>query len=286
MVDLWMPGAAKHSVGNTGTMNGGPARATWHITSNSKDWSFKNELGWFSGGGADVAPHLLWDPFTGEIAQFFPANSRSLSLMNDGAVKTNRTGKYNIQIEIVFTEGEVVNGKKYMSVKETPLKGLDEIMDWLRALGIADKWPGGVPTAFARDTVSESTWQGEGGHYGHNQAPGNSHVDPGPMPDIFKYGTAKKPTKPPTKPPVAKYEPFPGAALFQRGNTDKRIAAMHKRLVAVGCNKYQSNSNTDVWGSGDVASYKAWQHKLGYTGSDADGIPGKTSWTKLQVPNV
>lgn len=284
MVDLWMPGAQKHAVGNTGAMNGGPARATWHITSNSKDWSFKNELGWFSGGGADVAPHLLWDPFTGEIAQFFPADSRSLSLMNDGTVKTNRTGKYNIQIEIVFTEGEVVNGKKYMSVKETPLKGLDQIMDWLRTLGIADTWPGGVPTAFSRDTVSEDTWQTKGGHYGHNQVPGNSHVDPGPMPNLFSYGTKKTPTKP--KPTAPKYEPFPGAQLFQRGNTDNRIAAMHKRLVAVGCNKYTSTHNIDVWGSGDVASYKAWQKKLGYTGSDADGIPGKTSWDKLQVPNV
>lgn len=286
MVDLWMPGAAKHSVGNTGTMNGGPARATWHITSNSKDWSFKNELGWFSGGGADVAPHLLWDPFTGEIAQFFPADSRSLSLMNDGAVKTNRTGKYNIQIEIVFTEGEVVNGKKYNSVKETPLKGLDEIMDWLRTLGIADTWPGGIPTAFARDTVTEDMWQTKGGHYGHNQIPGNSHVDPGPMPDIFSYGTKKTTPKPPAKPPVVKYEPFPGKQLFQNGNTDKRIAAMHKRLVAVGCGKYTSTRNIDVWGSGDVASYKAWQKKLGYTGTDADGIPGKASWDKLQVPNV
>lgn len=333
MVDLWMPGAQKHSVGNTGAMNGGPARATWHITSNSKDWSFKNELGWFSGGGADVAPHLLWDPFTGEIAQFFPADSRSLSLMNDGAVKTNRTGKYNIQIEIVFTQGETVGGKKYNSVAETPLKGLDQIMDWLHTLGIADTWPGGVPTAFVRDTVSETTWQTKGGHYGHNQIPGNSHVDPGPMPDIFSYGTdtptsatsytvksgdtlwsigvkfkvsvdnlkswnslksdeihpgdvlklkdsvVKKPTTP-------KYEPFPGAALFQRGNTDKRIAAMHKRLVAVGCNHYQSDRNSDVWGSGDVASYAAWQRKCGYTGSAADGVPGKTSWDKLKVPNV
>jgi hypothetical protein len=85
MADLWMPGATKHALGNTGAMSGGPARAVWHITSNEHDWTFKNELGWFTGGGADVAPHLLWDPFTGQIAQFFPADSRSLSLQNDGA---------------------------------------------------------------------------------------------------------------------------------------------------------------------------------------------------------
>ena len=84
----------------------------------------------------------------------------------------------------------------------------------------------------------------------------------------------------------SKYEPFPGASLFVTGRKDKRIAAMHNRLVAVGCNKYETQSNKDVWGSGDVASYAAWQRKCGYFGSDANGIPGKTSWDKLHVPNV
>lgn len=112
MTDLYLPGAEKHLVGNEGAMEGGPARATWHITSNANDHTFHNELGWFTGGGAGVAPHLLWDPFTGQIAQFFPADSRSLSLQNAGDVRTNRTGKYNIQIEIIFTSGEVVNARR------------------------------------------------------------------------------------------------------------------------------------------------------------------------------
>ncbi len=185
MPELWMPGAARHSLGNTGAMDGGPARAVWHITSNEHDWTFANELGWFTGGGADVASHLLWDPFTGEIAQFFPADSRSLSLQNAGSVRTNRTGKYCIQIEIVFTEGETVGGRTYATVRDTPCKGLSGIVAWLRSLGIADGWPGGAPAAFARDTVSVDTWMGSGGHYGHNQVPGNSHVDPGPMPSLF-----------------------------------------------------------------------------------------------------
>ncbi|ELP67715.1 hypothetical protein STRTUCAR8_08541 [Streptomyces turgidiscabies Car8] len=185
MPELWMPGAARHSLGNTGAMDGGPARAVWHITSNEHDWTFTNELGWFTGGGADVAPHLLWDPFTGEIAQFFPADSRSLSLQNAGSVRTNRTGKYCIQIETVFTAGETVGGRTYATVRDTPCKGLSGIVAWLRSLGIADGWPGGAPVAFARDTVSIDTWMGSGGHYGHNQVPGNSHVDPGPMPSLF-----------------------------------------------------------------------------------------------------
>lgn len=195
MTDLWMPGAARHSLGNTGTMNGGPARAVWHITSNAKDWTYTAELGWFTGGGAAVAPHLLWDPFSGQVAQFFPADSRSLSLQNAGDVRTNRTGKYCVQIEVVFTAGETVGGKKYATVKDTPCKGLGAIMAWLRSLGITDAWPGGAPTAFARDTVSLDTWLKLGGHYGHNQIPGNSHVDPGPMPNLFAAAPATTPSK-------------------------------------------------------------------------------------------
>jgi hypothetical protein len=82
------------------------------------------------------------------------------------------------------------------------------------------------------------------------------------------------------------YEPFPGAGFFTAGRKSPIIEAMHKRLVAVGCSRYQSSANANVWGSGDVASYAAWQRHLGYSGADANGIPGKTSWDKLKVPNT
>lgn len=99
---------------------------------------------------------------------------------------------------------------------------------------------------------------------------------------------ATTPVKPKPKPtPVKpKYEPYPGANFFKVGRKSPIIAAMHKRLVAVGCNKYQSSSNSDTWGSGDDASYTAWQKKNGYSGSGADGIPGRHTWELLKVPNV
>jgi hypothetical protein len=280
MPELWMPGATRHALGNEGAMSGGPARAVWHITSNAKDWTFKNELGWFLGGGADVAPHLLWEPFTGQIAQFFPASSRSLSLQNAGSVKTNRTGLYCIQVETVFTTGETVGGKKYATVRDTPCKGLDQIMAWLRSLGIDDRWPGGAPTAFARDTVSLTRWVDEGGHYGHNQVPGNSHVDPGPMPNLFAVPAAEQ-----------KYEPYPGEAFFMKsgkpalGKSSPVFTAMGRRLVAVGCSRYKVGPGPKL-GQADVDSYEAWQRKCGYTGAAAKWPPGRTTWDKLKVPNV
>lgn len=280
MVNLWMPGAARHSLGNTGAMNGGPARAVWHITSNAKDWTFANELGWFTGGGADVAPHLLWDPFSGEIAQFFPADSRSLSLQNAGTVRTNRTGAYCIQVETVFTEGETVGGKKYATVRDTPCKGLDAIVTWLRTLGIPDVWPGGAPTGFARDTVSLDTWTGRGGHYGHNQVPGNSHVDPGPMPNLFATAAPSTPTT--SKPKVslahivAAAKKDPAAA---QGHTTYRteVLLVEKALHAEGllATTYVDGS----FGTKTKDAYAEWQRHT--VPGPYDGIPGMTSLKKL-----
>lgn len=273
MVDLWMPGAAKHDLGNHGAMEGGPARATWHTTSNPNDHTFANEYGWFTGGGAGVAPHILWDPFTGQIAQFFPADSRSLSLENAGSVRTNRTGKYNIQIEIVFTAGEVVNGKVYHTVAETPRKNLGLIVNWLRSLGIVDAWPGGAPKSLARDTVTLDTWLHHGGHYGHNQVPGNHHVDPGLLGDIFGAAAPK---------PQPIYAPFPGDKYFFYGRTSKLVTEVGKALVRAGYKGYKIGPSP-VFGPADRRGIKWFQESRPELRGDADGHFGPLTWKLLKV---
>lgn len=276
MVDLWMPGADKLSIGNTGAMEGGPARATWHTTSNPNSWSYSAHVGYFSGGGRGVAPHLLWDPFSGEVTQFFPADSRALALRNAGEVRTNRTGKHNIQIEIVFTEGETVGGKVYKSVAETPCKGLDKIVDWLRSLGVADRWPGGKPSAWSRDTVTVTSWAGLGGHYGHNQVPGNDHVDPGPMPDIFRDGGSPAPK------PTPVYAPFPGAGFFKLGRRHALVTELGRALVKAGYKGYKQGPGP-TFTLADKRAVTWFQKKQGWSGPDADGVPGPTTWQRLKV---
>ncbi|WP_329171802.1 GH25 family lysozyme [Streptomyces sp. NBC_01477] len=89
-----------------------------------------------------------------------------------------------------------------------------------------------------------------------------------------------------------RYEPFPGAGWFTHGRRSPIVAAMHDRLVAVGCNHYAGTADKDVVGSGDVASYEAWQrkyntdHHKGWTGSALKWPPGKETWDALHVPNV
>ncbi|MGA6223458.1 peptidoglycan-binding protein [Streptomyces umbrinus] len=98
-------------------------------------------------------------------------------------------------------------------------------------------------------------------------------------------------TKPGATTPPPKFEPFPGGAFFLSGGQPalgKRSAVfteMGKRLVAVGCGRYEVGPGP-VLELADVASYEAWQRKCGHSGTAAKWPPGKSTWDALKVPNV
>jgi hypothetical protein len=195
----------------------GGSRTIWHITWDKNATaaapaplvSFDNEVAYFASGGTGVAPHLTWDPFTGRIAQFFSATSRSKSVINaPGGVETNRKGNVCIQIEILFFPYCQVGGKTYATVADTPLVGLDRIMAWLRSWGVPDVWPMGAPDWNSHRNAA--VWDSQPGHYGHSQIPENDHTDPGPMPPLFAVGPTPTPPKPTPAPSGA---PWPGRYL-------------------------------------------------------------------------
>ncbi|MFH9419985.1 peptidoglycan-binding protein [Streptomyces sp. NPDC017529] len=90
---------------------------------------------------------------------------------------------------------------------------------------------------------------------------------------------------PATPGPAPACEPFPGAAFFAEGRRSPVITAMGRRLVAEGCARYEVGPGPE-WTAADRNSYAAWQRKLGYSGGDADGIPGRVSWDRLCVPRA
>lgn len=123
-------------------------------------------------------PHILWNPFTGEMIQYYPASVGSRALMYN-----DQDGAACVQIEVFFTPGCVVDGVTYHTVAETPLKGWNELLAWADSMDVPRVWPMGAPqwTGNSRDVA---TWNGNAGHYGHCNSPGDSHTDPGPMPDL------------------------------------------------------------------------------------------------------
>ncbi|MEU1457619.1 peptidoglycan-binding protein [Streptomyces avermitilis] len=286
MPDLWMPGADRFDIGDHAPTDGGPAKALAHITwdrnaTKAKPQDlvpFTNLRTYFgtNASGRAVAPHILWDPFTGRMVQFVPANSRSKSLADRaGGTRTNRAGSVVLQIEALFFPWCRVDGKVYESLDDTPGKGWEELHAWVKSWGVPDVWPNGRPEDYTRN---EHNWETKPGWYPHKGVPENDHTDPGSW---FAFPAAPRPTS-----GAQQYEPFPGAAWFSKGRKSPVVARMHDRLVAVGCNQYKSSANKDTIGSGDVASYEAWMRKCGFTGSDAKWPPGPTSWAKLKVPKV
>ncbi|MDQ0962073.1 hypothetical protein QFZ66_005951 [Streptomyces sp. B4I13] len=287
MADLYLPGATRLLIGDNAATDGGPAKSIGHVTydreataakpqnlvpySNLRDWFGRNA------DGRTMAPHILWDPWTGRFTQFYPATSRSKSVADrPGGTRTNRAGRVVLQIEALFFPHCRVDGKVYARLIDTPCKGWADLNAWVRSWGVPDVWPMGRPMAFTSNR-SESVWESKAGWYGHGQVPENDHTDPGSWP---AFTSAPK-----------TYEPYPGASFFMNGTRPalgKRspiFTAMGERLVDEGCGRYKVGPGP-VLGQADVDSYEAWQRKQGFTGSDAKWPPGRTTWDDLKVPNV
>lgn len=107
---------------------------------------------------------------------------------------------------------------------------------------------------------------------------------PGPaLYELVRLGKLEPTKKPVTAKPKPVYAPFPGAAFFKTGRNHPLITAMGKRLVSEGYKGYKVGPGPK-WSDADKKAYAWFQRKLGYSGSDADGVPGATSWAKLKVP--
>lgn len=82
--------------------------------------------------------------------------------------------------------------------------------------------------------------------------------------------------------PTPLYAPFPGTSFFRLGKKSPLVTEMGKALVRAGYKGYAVGPGPEFTRA-DIKAYAWWQRKLGYSGSDADGYPGKTSWGKLKV---
>ncbi|GAO08679.1 hypothetical protein TPA0598_04_03150 [Streptomyces lydicamycinicus] len=278
MPDLWLPGAERHPLGDTAPTDTQYApRVIWHITWDKNASAkkpadlvpFDQLVRYFTGGGSSCAPHLLWDPFTGRTAQFYPANSRSKSVVDSaGGTRTNRTGRVCLQVETLFFPYCRVNGRSYAAVRDTPAKGLDKIIAWARSWGVPDAWPMGSPTWSANR--SERIWEARGGHYAHGQVPENEHNDPGPMPKWPSSGHASKPAP-----------PFPGRSAFGPGKSNASILLLGQQLVRRGFGKHYRVGPSRDWGEADRLNVADFQRAQGWSGSDADGFAGPQTWARL-----
>lgn len=245
MPDLWMPGATRLDVGGHAPTDGGPAKAIAHITWDRNATAaqpadllpYKSLQDWFGRNpdGIPSAPHILWNPFTGEFTQFLPADSRSKSLADGpGGTRTNRAGSVVLQVETLFFPYCRVGGQVYARLVDTPCKGWDRLLAWVRSWGVPDRWPMGRPTDFS-SRRSESTWESQAGWYAHAHVPENDHQDPGSWP---AFTTSEEDDMTPEQ--------------------AKQLGELHKALVPyMGWSYKGKDSTTDAYGDLKTATAQA-----------------------------
>ncbi|MFI8084357.1 peptidoglycan-binding protein [Kitasatospora sp. NPDC086009] len=120
-------------------------------------------------------------------------------------------------------------------------------------------------------------------------------------PDVIKPGdvitvpavpgeTPTAPTVPtPAPTPVPAPQPtnpaptsaFPGADKFGPGASNAYVTRLGEMLIKRGAGRFYSVGAGPSWGSADRAAVASFQAAQGWSGADADGIPGPTTWSYL-----
>nr|WSX54000.1 peptidoglycan-binding protein [Streptomyces sp. NBC_00974] len=74
---------------------------------------------------------------------------------------------------------------------------------------------------------------------------------------------------------------FPGAGYFGPGANNTHVAELGRMLVKRGGGSFYTSGPGPRWSEADRKATQAFQRAQGWTGSDADGIPGKATWDYL-----
>ncbi|MFD3560262.1 peptidoglycan-binding protein [Streptomyces sp. NPDC058686] len=74
---------------------------------------------------------------------------------------------------------------------------------------------------------------------------------------------------------------FPGAKSFGSGVDSANVTRLGKMLVDRGGGRFYSTGPGPRWGEADRLATQAFQRAQGWTGTDADGLPGAATWAYL-----
>ncbi|WP_329492515.1 peptidoglycan-binding protein (plasmid) [Kitasatospora sp. NBC_01246] len=251
-------------------------RFTWHTTECPSGANYFASMGSYL-RSAGVEPQVLYDPVSDRLGQFGPLTQSGRALRNDGTRRTNREGSVNIQVEVVARAGSPWTNGFDPSSKPN----YQRLIAAARAHGVPDSWPAGPPAASpsAPSNRSRDIWQSKGGHYGHCHVPGNDHWDPGAIDTAKVPGGHGSPGTDPQQP--ADPNAYPGADKFGPGADNAFVTRLGELLVARGGGRFYSEGPSPQWGEADRNACRAFQEAQGWSGSDADGLPGPTTWLYL-----
>nr|WP_246042698.1 peptidoglycan-binding protein [Streptomyces globosus] len=96
---------------------------------------------------------------------------------------------------------------------------------------------------------------------------------PAPEPAAPDPGTDPKPAAPSKE--------YPGAAMFGPGADNPHVAELGRMLIERGGRRFYPKGPSTKWSDADRLATQAFQSAQGWTGADADGIPGPHTWQLL-----
>ena len=176
MAKAWMPGARRIDGGDARTVVGvGAPRVVWTVTGSDPNvWSAREEALALLRRGQ--APHLVWNPVNGEVAQLLAATRRAgmaLGSTSDHGRRLNHgdEGRVCVAVAVVATEREPFT--------DGPLRGLLALLEWLETWGVPRTWPAGPPGRPGAGREEAARAWSRGGHFGHDQVPGSVAAGPG-----------------------------------------------------------------------------------------------------------
>lgn len=231
MGEVWIPEAENlRPAGTAGTMSGrGPARAIPHVTVSPSGISSKGTV-WFDRMhqvliAKKAEPHLLYDPVTDRLGQYFPLNRSARALMNGGKeISHNKVGEVCIQIEFVAQPDGFTRYWK-------PGPNFRAMMRAIRSWGIPDQFIARPAKSYGDDVrASWSTYKTRGGWFGHCHVPDpETHWDPGPI-DVAAFFAAA-----PITAPTLEDDMFEDAdrILLKQAKQEANYAHIHAKAAAM-----------------------------------------------------
>ncbi|WP_210591075.1 peptidoglycan-binding protein [Streptomyces sp. GESEQ-35] len=83
------------------------------------------------------------------------------------------------------------------------------------------------------------------------------------------------------KPSAPDATPYPGVAYFGPGANNKYVTELGRMLVKRGAGRFYSSGPGPRWTDADTRATQAFQRAQGWSGADADGLPGQETWALL-----
>lgn len=102
--------------------------------------------------------------------------------------------------------------------------------------------------------------------------------------DLTQYDTqvpAPAAPQPAPQPVSSCVSAFPGSQFFGPGKVNNYILMLGQQLVKKGFGKHYKFGPSTSWGNADLLNVKDFQNAQGWSGTNADGIPGPVTWSKL-----